>query len=58
MIETVTMIESVRKHEGGFGVDYFGYLELGVGVMVDCILELSQSWYKPRKSGLTVTWTA
>ena len=53
-----TMIESVRKHHGGFGIDCFGYLEWEVGGIGGCILELSQLWYKARKSGLTGTWTA
>jgi hypothetical protein len=47
------MIESVRKSDGGFGIYYLGYLELGVGGIGGRILDLSQFWYRPRKLGLT-----
>lgn len=47
------MIESVRKSDGGFGINYLGYLELGADGIGGCILELSQLWYRPRKIGLT-----
>jgi len=45
----------MREHEGGSGIDFFGHLELGVGGTGGYILEQPQLWYKPRKSGLTVS---
>ena len=47
------MIESVRKSDGGFGIDYLACLELGAGGIGGRILELSQMWYRPRTLGLT-----
>ena len=52
------MVEDVWEHEGGLGIYCFGNHELWVGGMGGWILELSQSWYKPRKLGLTGNVTA